>query len=36
MEDLNEQRKARLDNLTRLRELGVNPYPYRFTATHDA
>ncbi len=36
MDDLNEQHKARLDKLNRLRELGVNPFPYRFTATHDA
>ncbi len=36
MEDHNEQRRIRLQKLARLRELGVEPYPYRFAFTHRA
>jgi lysyl-tRNA synthetase class 2 len=36
MEDQNEQVNIRLDKLRRLREMGVNPYPYRFAVTHEA
>ena len=32
--DLNQILRARRDKLERLRELGVNPYPYRFEAEH--
>ena len=33
---LNEQQQIRLEKLTQLRELGVNPYPYHFDVTHKA
>ncbi|MBU1937900.1 lysine--tRNA ligase [bacterium] len=33
-EDLNQILRARRDKLDRLRELGVNPYPYRFEVEH--
>ncbi|MEX0944198.1 MAG: lysine--tRNA ligase [Balneolaceae bacterium] len=33
---LNEQQQIRLEKLTQLRELGVNPYPYKFDVTHSA
>lgn len=33
-EDLNEVRRVRREKLARLRELGVNPYPYRFERTN--
>jgi lysyl-tRNA synthetase class 2 len=36
MEDGNELRRTRLEKLTRLKELGVNPYPYRFRPSHRA
>ncbi len=36
MEDRHDPRAIRLEKLARLRELGVNPYPYRFRPTHSA
>jgi len=36
MDDLNEQQQVRLDKLRRLRELGVEPFPYRYAPTHSA
>ncbi len=36
MDDYGDQVRIRLDKLTRLRELGVDPYPYRFAPTHEA
>ena len=33
---LNDQEQARRKNLERIRELGVEPYPYRFEFTHRA
>ena len=35
-QDQHGQRKIRLDKLARLKELGVNPYPYSFQPTHRA
>jgi lysyl-tRNA synthetase, class II len=35
-EDLNDQMIERRNSLTKLRELGVNPYPYSFDVTHQA
>ena len=32
--DAGKEREQRLEKLERLRELGVNPYPYRFQRTH--
>ncbi len=32
----NQQRRIRLEKLARLRELGVEPYPYKFAFTHRA
>ena len=34
--ETNDQVEARLEKLTRLREMGINPYPYRFPLTHDS
>lgn len=34
--EMNDQVEARLDKLKRLREMGINPYPYRFDVTHDS
>jgi len=36
MEDRRDPHTVRLEKLARLRELGVNPYPYRFRPTHSA
>jgi len=36
MEEHNEQRRIRLEKLERLRDLGVQPYPYRYHFTHRA
>jgi lysyl-tRNA synthetase class 2 len=33
--EMNDQVEARLEKLGRLREMGINPYPYRFPLTHD-
>ena len=33
---LTDQELARRENLRRIRELGVDPYPYRFAFTHRA
>ncbi len=33
---LSEQQQIRLEKLTHLRELGINPYPYKFDVTHKA
>lgn len=33
-QDLNEVMQARRDKLQKLQDLGVNPYPYEFEATH--
>ena len=35
MSELNDQMKARLDKLAKLREMGINPYPYAYKRTHD-
>jgi lysyl-tRNA synthetase, class II len=34
--EMNDQVEARLEKLNRLREMGVNPYPYRFAVSHDS
>jgi len=34
--EMNDQVEARLEKLNRLRAMGINPYPYRFDATHDS
>ncbi|OGS36600.1 MAG: lysine--tRNA ligase, partial [Elusimicrobia bacterium RIFOXYB2_FULL_49_7] len=34
MDAVNDQMQARLDKLKKLRELGVNPYPYTFKRSH--
>ena len=34
MSELNDQMKARQDKLVKLREMGVNPYPYSYRRTH--
>jgi lysyl-tRNA synthetase class 2 len=34
--ETNDQVEARLDTLAKLREKGINPYPYRFPLTHDS
>jgi lysyl-tRNA synthetase class 2 len=34
--EINDQVEARLDKLRKLREMGINPYPYRFAPTHDS
>ena len=34
--EMNDQVEARLEKLQRLREMGVNPYPYGFKPTHDS
>ncbi|MDH4247886.1 MAG: lysine--tRNA ligase [Deltaproteobacteria bacterium] len=34
MEERSDQQQIRLDKLKKLRELGVEPYPYRFRPTH--
>ena len=34
--NLTDQELARRENLRRIRDLGVNPYPYRFAFTHHA
>ncbi|MDH4225103.1 MAG: lysine--tRNA ligase [Deltaproteobacteria bacterium] len=36
MENQNDQIKTRLEKLENLRQMGINPYPYRFAATHSA
>ena len=36
MEDQHDPRQVRLEKLQRLRDLGVQPYPYRFDFTHRA
>ncbi|MCZ6559023.1 MAG: lysine--tRNA ligase [SAR324 cluster bacterium] len=36
MEDHNEQRRIRREKLAKLREMGIEPYPYRFAFTHRA
>lgn len=33
---INEQQQIRLEKLTQLREMGINPYPYKFDVTHKA
>ncbi len=33
---LSEQQQVRLEKLTQLRELGINPYPYHYDITHKA
>ncbi|OQX56097.1 MAG: lysine--tRNA ligase [Candidatus Cloacimonas sp. 4484_209] len=33
-EELFDQKRIRIEKLEKLRELGVNPYPYRFETTH--
>src|SRR5690606_3773491 len=34
--EMNDQVEARLEKLAKLREMGINPYPYGFAATHDS
>ncbi len=34
MQDSSDQRQIRLDKLARIRELGIEPYPYAFAGTH--
>ena len=34
MQEMNDQVKARLDKLTKFKEMGVNPYPQKFNRTH--
>lgn len=34
--ETNDQVEARLGKLDKLREMGINPYPYRFAFTHDS
>ncbi len=34
--ETNDQVEARLEKLGKLREMGINPYPYRFPLTHDS
>jgi lysyl-tRNA synthetase class 2 len=34
--EMNDQVEARLEKLRKLRELGINPYPYRFPLSHDS
>ena len=34
MQEMNDQVKARLDKLTKFKEMGVNPYPHKFNRTH--
>ncbi len=34
MEDFNQLMKVRFEKLNRLRELGINPYPYAYEQTH--
>jgi lysyl-tRNA synthetase, class II len=34
--DMNDQIQARLDKLERIKEQGVNPYPYKFDFTHSS
>ena len=34
--ETNDQVEARLEKLNRLREMGINPYPYHFPLTHDS
>jgi len=34
--ETNDQVEARLDKLHKLREMGINPYPYSFPLTHDS
>src|SRR5262245_46373056 len=34
--ETNDQVEARLDKLKILRDMGINPYPYAFAATHDS
>ena len=36
MLETNDQVEARLDTLQKLREKGINPYPYRFPLTHNS
>jgi lysyl-tRNA synthetase, class II len=36
LSELNDQMKARQDKLVKLREMGVNPYPYAYARTHTA
>ncbi|HLP43475.1 MAG TPA: lysine--tRNA ligase, partial [Fibrobacteria bacterium] len=33
--EINDQVEARLAKLDKLKEMGINPYPYRFAFTHD-
>ena len=34
MQEMNDQYKARLDKLSKFKEMGVNPYPHKFNRTH--
>jgi lysyl-tRNA synthetase, class II len=34
--EMNDQVEARLEKLRKLRDMGINPYPYGFTLTHDS
>ena len=34
--EMNDQVEARLEKLGKLKEMGINPYPYGFAATHDS
>ena len=34
--EMNDQVEARLEKLGKLREMGINPYPYSFAFTHDS
>ena len=34
--EINDQVEARLEKLRKLREMGINPYPYGFAFTHDS
>ena len=34
MQEMNDQYKARLDKLSKFKEMGVNPYPHKFDRTH--
>ncbi|HKP96730.1 MAG TPA: lysine--tRNA ligase [Fibrobacteria bacterium] len=34
--EMNDQVEARLEKLRKLREMGINPYPYGFAPTHDS
>src|SRR4051812_20876246 len=36
MMEMNDQVEARLEKLRKLREMGINPYPYGFSASHDS